>query len=77
MIYNPYASYPRDGGPAFPSTNDANKEYNYLHAGMTVRTYAAIEAMNALLVQNDVITIDIIAKKAVLIADALIAELYE
>ena len=34
-----------DGGPAFPVENDANKEYNYVCKGMTLRDWFAGQAL--------------------------------
>lgn len=33
------------GGPAFPVENDANKYYNWIHNGMTLRDYFAAQVL--------------------------------
>ena len=67
-----------DGGPAFPFPDSASP---IEHPGMTVRDYAAIEAMKPLLQgskTNDMSMFpqlaEIIAKRSYQMADAMIAE---
>ena len=36
----------KDGGPAFPCSNDAGKEYWYIMRGMTQREYFAAKALD-------------------------------
>jgi hypothetical protein len=67
---------PKDGGPAFPGENDANKEYNWVNKGMSLRAYFAGQLMEGAIAgmrsewdKNDM------AKWCVERADALIAEL--
>ena len=38
-----------DGGIAFPCENDANKYYNWIEKGMTMRDYFAAKAMQGML----------------------------
>ena len=37
------------GGYAFPAENDAEKEYNWINKGMTLRDYFAAKAMQGLM----------------------------
>ena len=40
------------GGPAFPVSNDADKQYIWIKKGMTLRDYFAAKAMQGLLACN-------------------------
>jgi hypothetical protein len=77
-----------DGGAAFPSENDADKEYNYCRAGMSLRDYFAAKALgNSALFsmsgrnegENDEDWIEweshcnLLAKNCYVLADAMIA----
>lgn len=37
-----------DGGPAFPCSNDARKQYNWIKQGMTLRDYFAAKTMQGI-----------------------------
>ena len=39
---------------AFPWANDADKQYNWIHRGMTLRDYFAASALQGLLTSDDV-----------------------
>jgi len=60
-----------DGGPAFPVENDANKEYNYVCKGMSLRDWFAGQALEKASKGNSKTAQDI-AKRAYYIADAMI-----
>lgn len=53
---------------AFPYSNDADKEYNWINHGMDLRDYFAAKAMQAML-SNDVYHFDSIPNIAYLVAE--------
>ena len=63
------------GGPAFPTENARQTDFNSWHEeGMTLRDYFAAKAMQAWLVGINDPKIDVCAKSAYEIADAMLVE---
>lgn len=58
---------------AFPWANDADKEYNWINKGMTLRDYFAAKAMQGMLMRGYV-NIEHLPVNAYKFADAMIAE---
>ena len=64
-----------DNPSAFPWANDADKNYNWINRGMTLRDYFAAKAMQADLDMADCIheqEFALVAKRAYKIADAML-----
>ena len=64
-----------DGGPAFPVENDSDKEYYWIHKGMTLRDYFAGKAATGILEGLDsgaAFRPVVIAENAYEVADAMI-----
>jgi hypothetical protein len=62
------------GGYAFPAENDAEKEYNWINKGMTLRDYFAAKAMQSMNSREDYrdASASAIALDAYALADAMI-----
>jgi hypothetical protein len=64
-----------DNPSAFPWANDANKDYNWINRGMTLRDYFAAKAMQAI-IANDTEggpeLVPIITASAYVMADAML-----
>jgi hypothetical protein len=57
---------------AFPWANDADKQYNWISRGMTLRDYFAAKAMQGMMVDVYAPDCDYIAKTAYAMADAML-----
>jgi hypothetical protein len=61
-----------EGGPAFPQSNDANKEYNWIRSGMTLRDWFAGQAITGLAADEGERTWSDLAHNAYAMADAML-----